>query len=217
MRRYVIGLFLAGACLLWLPFRTQHSVYATQRVHAVPAGQITAGFVLRQTVLPRSGKDSLVDHEGHEATCFGIRFATYMRSNSGSIQVAWRQDGRTEGWRVDAGDLQDNAFRYFCPRERFILTEPFALEIKGLDGRAGDSATLWLTGDTRLGTATLGTGAPTGKALALDVATRRRHAGLALLSIDHGAFLFGWLCTLLAGVIALHFGFGPTGWGLPKT
>src|SRR5690606_15760067 len=129
--------------------------------------------------------------------CFGIKFATYMRTNSGHLDVGWQQGGQNEQWRVAAADLADNTFRYFCPDADFMAGEAFHLQIIGVDGEPGRSATLWLVDDNRLGQVDTEAGDIAGKALALDVAARERIGFGTMLRVNHGAFLFGWLCTVV--------------------
>ncbi|MFP7724719.1 MULTISPECIES: hypothetical protein [Novilysobacter] len=207
MRPIVIVIFVAAACLLWWPFHTQTSLYNTGSAGSTPAGEILARFVLEQTVRP--GADQQVrSHEGQQH-CFGIRFATYMRTNGGRLDVRWRQGDRHQQWRVNVAGLADNKFRYFCPDDAFAAEQDFDLRISGVDGQPGNAATLWLVDDTRLGTARLGGDAVADKALALEVTTRERIGIASMIRVNAGAFAFGWVCTLLVGVVALRSAFAP--------
>lgn len=211
-RALAIVLFITVACVPWLPFHTQTTLYKTGAAGSVPAGEIRRGFSLSQTVTPAPTADDMKS-EGMQH-CFGLKFATYMRTNGGHLDVGWQQSGQNQQWRVSAADLADNSFRYFCPDADFMAREPFHLQVTGVDGEPGRSATLWLVGDTRLGQVDTEADNIAGKALALDVTARERIAFGTMLRVNHGTFLFGWICTVLVGVLALLFGFsreaGPT-------
>ncbi|MBW3550067.1 MAG: extracellular solute-binding protein [Proteobacteria bacterium] len=154
MRSTVIVLFVAAACLLWWPFHTQTSLYSAGAAGSTPAGEILEGFVLEQRV--RAGAADMTAAPALETHrqqhCFGIRFATYRRSNGGRLDVGWRQGDRTQQWRVSAARLVDNKYRYFCPDQPFAAQEDFDLRISGVDGQPGNAATLWLVDGLEEGT-----------------------------------------------------------------
>ncbi len=201
--------FLAAAALLWLPFESYEVLYATRAAGAVPAGEIGPDFELVQRIHPVAEASADVSGRQH---CFAIRFATYARHNEGSLGVHWRQDRRQQQWRVAADALIDNSYRHFCPDTEFDAYRPYLVEVRGMDGTPGKSATLWLVSDTSLGVAQLPTGEhPPDKSLALQGSTRRHIGPPEVVRIDHGSWLVGWLCTLAAGVVALVAGFGAAG------
>jgi hypothetical protein len=201
MRMLAAALFMTAACLLWLPFDSHKTLYSTRASGAVPAGEIRSGFILAQTVFPEM-RDLPANKPG-EQSCFAIHFATYKRTNTSYLDVSWRQDRQARHWRVDGASLEDNAYRHFCPGADFRVDRPFELRVTGVDGQPGDSATLWLVNDRRYGAANLHGDGPEGKALALQIGTRTHVGPLAILRIDHGAFLFGWISTLLIGMVAV--------------
>lgn len=197
MRWPAVAICIAAACLVWLPVQIQSTLYGTQMEDPVPAGEITSGFSISQVVVPRP--THVPAAEGANRHCFGIRFATYMRRNSGRLGVEWQQGLQQRKWKVKAGSLADNTFRYFCPGMGFSARKPFLIRVSGISGRPGKSATLWLTADTSLGALER----KSGMALALDVVEDRRVGLAETLRVNRGAFLFGWLCTLLVAGIAL--------------
>ncbi len=207
--RYVaIGVFLLLAAAVWRPFHAHRGLYATARPDAVPAGEITQGFTLRQEVvlprtLPLDGATGFPDRQ----PCFGIQFATWARANKGHVDVQWRQGEKHQQWRVDMSHLADNTFRHYCPDTGFYPYQPFTVEINGVDGSAGSSATLWLVGDTHFGTARLGDDSIPGKSIALQVSSRREIRLPSSLATNHGIFALGWLCSLAVGLIALLVAF----------
>lgn len=200
MHAVVPVLFVAAACLLWIPFHTQDTIYQTAERSAKPAGQIVHGFELTQTVQPTTERHQLT--AANEQHCFSIRFATYARSNRGSLSVTWKQAGQKRQWAVQAANLADNSYRSFCPDAPFSINAPFTVRVTGVDGKPGHSATLWLVGDTRLGTARINHMA-TDKSMALKISVRRPVSVAGIWRIDHGAFVLGRLCTLAIGLIAL--------------
>lgn len=206
MRWIAITIFIAVACLVWLPVQVQNTLYGTLSNNPAPAGEIHRDFSILQQVHP--DPDALPEVGSIHPHCFGIRFATYMRRNSGHIAVALRQGQLERRWLVRAARLADNSFRYFCPGPGFSVGDPFQLQVSGINGKPGTSATVWLTEDTRLGTLESENQAITGMALTLDL-VENRQVGLAeALRVNRGAFLFGWLCTLVVAVIVLARYFG---------
>lgn len=198
--------FVAAAGLLWLPFESYTVLYGTRPGGAVPAGEIRAEFQLAQQVRP----PETVEIDNRQPHCFAIRFATYARSNEGELLVRWRQGSGTQIWQVAAADLIDNTYRHFCPDAAFAADRPFHVEIAGLTSPPGDAPTLWLVSDTRFGTARVPDGSPQGKSAALQGSTRNQTDAGEILRINDGAFLIGWLCTLVIGLLALMSTFGTT-------
>lgn len=200
-RILVLIAFVLVAGLVWLPFHTMTTLKETRWTEPKPAGEIRGPFVLDQQVhLPSGIGKSDRDY------CFGIRFATYQRRNSGRVVVEWTQQGQRQRWSVRAGSLVDNKFRYFCPDvpDDAALAPSFGVRISGVDGRPGKSPTLWLVEDESLGTARLN-GESTGKGIALDLTERRRTGITDMVRAANGAFLVGWVCTLVIGIVALLY------------
>ena len=204
-----IVLFVAAACLLWLPFDSYTTLYGTGPKGAVPAGEIRSDFRAVQQVRPGAAGTSR--DTGTLKHCFAIRFATYARHNDGSLRVLWRQDQRQQQWLVETDDLVDNSYRHFCPEAAFSAYRPYRIEVSGVDGKPGKSATFWMVDDARFGTVQLEAGEqPRNKAMALQGTARRHTAPAQIVRIDHGAWLIGWLCTLAIGIVALVSGFRAT-------
>lgn len=196
--------FVLAAGILWLPFDSYTPLYETRSINSVPAGEIVPGFRLAQQVRPPSaGADP-----GSLSSCFAIRFATYARHNKGLFGVRWRQGRHEQSWTIAFRDLVDNGYRHFCPMA-FSAHRPFQLEVSGVNGKPGRSATLWLVEDTRFGNAELfpEQGAQ-GKAISLQGSIRHRASAAGIARIDHGAWLIGWLCTLAIGITTLLTGLG---------
>lgn len=206
MRWITIIIFVVAACLVWTPVHVRRTLYETRSVDPVPAGEIDREFSISQKVVPASDAPLPIGNSHNH--CFGIRFATYMRRNSGRLEVAWQQGQQRRQWRIRAPLLADNQFRYFCPGHGFSAWRPFQLRVTGINGTPGGSATLWLTGDTRAGTVESGNEAVAGKALMLDVVEDRRIGLGQALGVNRGAFLFGWLCTLAVAIAVLLQGPG---------
>ncbi|WP_242102704.1 MULTISPECIES: hypothetical protein [unclassified Lysobacter] len=200
-RHAAILVFVLMACVIWLPFDAYTDVYGTKRHGAVPAGEIAAGFHLLQIVEPAAIR--IAQPPAPAPYCFAIQFATYARSNAGKLQVGWTQAGHQLTWTIKASDLADNTYRHFCPNVDFRIYEPYVISIAGIDGKPGNSPTVWLVGDTRLGTAQLPDASLKTKGLALSVASLTRVDTASALRVGHGAFLLGWVCTLAAGILAL--------------
>lgn len=201
-----IALFLAAATLPWLPFESYEALYSTHPAGAVPAGEIGPDFQLLQRIHPVAEASPAASGRKN---CFAIRFATYARRNDGSLRVYWRQERHQQQWRLAADKLIDNSYRHFCPDSAFDAYRPYLIEVRGVDSKPGKSATLWLVGDTSLGIAQLSGGErPSGKSMALQGSARQHVGPPEAVRIDQGSWLVGWLCTLVAGVVALIAGFG---------
>lgn len=202
--RWAILAFLLAATLAWLPYDSYTGIYETRPGGAVPAGEVQAGFALSQVVHPPATAHGVGDAR---LPCFGIKFATYARRNRGVLRVDWLQGKRRQSWPVAVGQLGDNAYRYFCPDGEFEADRPFRVEIHGVEGKPGRSATFWLVGDSRFGTAEMPPGqGPEGKSIALQGARKQSVGPTGILRIDRGAWVFGWLCTLAIGIVALYVG-----------
>ncbi len=202
-----IVLFVAAACLLWLPFDSHTVLYGTGPKGAAPAGEIRTGFRAVQQVHPVAA-EAAQDTDALQH-CFAIRFATYARHNDGSVRILWRQGQQQQQWQVEADDLIDNSYRHFCPNAAFSAYRPYRIEVLGVDGEPGKSATFWLVDDARFGTAQLPPGEhPRNKSMALQGSAKRHTGPAEMVRIDRGAWLIGWLCTLIAGIVALASGFG---------
>lgn len=207
LRLFAVAALVTAACTLWLPFDSHRVLHSTKPGGSKPAGEIRKGFELSQRVI--LGRKPLSTGTGERVRCFAIQFATYHRKNAGHLEVHWRQANRFQVWRVDVSELADNAYRHYCPDPVFLIDRPFNLRIRGADGQPGRSPTLWLVGDRRFGTAELDGGDPENKALALQITAYNRVTPASMLRIDHGAFLFGWLCTLAAGTVSLLWALSP--------
>jgi len=170
------------------------------RMAPSPAGEITDGFHLEQVVVvPGVAQKTLSENK---ELCFGVRFATYRRENDGKIAVGWRQGTFAKRWLVEVDELADNERRYFCPDRHLKLNIPFSITIDGVHGVSGSSPTVWLTFDVSFGQATVN-GKPVKQGLDVGIARKVHLSPSGLIRLDHGAFLVGWLCTLLAGLAAL--------------
>jgi hypothetical protein len=196
----MLAIFIAVASASWLPFNGDMVVYQTPDRASSPAGPITASFSIGETArLPRTSR---IPPEGSQP-CVGIRFATYARTNEGQLRVAWAQGGNTQSWTVQAGDLEDNVYRYFCPDGDFDVHRPFRMQVDGVNSDAGKAATLWLAAHSPMGRVEPDSGAWRGKGMALAIAARKRMEAGDILRLGHGAFLLCWLCSLCIGLLAL--------------
>lgn len=202
--RWIIPVFLLASALLWRPFDDHTSVYETRPGGGAPAGEVKAGFALGQTVRPPEDANKVV---GHRPPCFAIKFATYARRNHGVFRVDWQQGNRRQSWTVASEHLADNSYRDFCPETGFEANRPFRVDVRGVDGKPGQSPTFWLVGDTRFGTADMPHGqGPEGLSIALQGSARQHVGPAGMLRIDRGAWVFGLLCSLVIGIAALYVG-----------
>lgn len=197
-----LATLVAAVGASWLPFNGDVVIYQTPDKASAPAGPITASFSLSQTAhLPRGNRIPSIGSQ----PCFGIRFATYARTNKGQLAVAWAQGGNTHSWVVQADELEDNTYRYFCPDGAFDAHRPFRLHVNGINSPAGRAATLWLVDRAPMGKIEPANDAWHGKGMALAVASRTRVEARSILGLGHGAFLLCWLCSLSIGLTALAF------------
>lgn len=209
-RALALVTFAIVAGLIWIPFHTMAPLGGTRWLAPEPAGEIRGAFALEQRVTPGLGGTLRT-----RQYCFGVRFATYQRRNEGAVLVDWSQSGARQQWRVRSRRLLDNQFRYFCPDAAGGLDTPFDIRITGEGGRRGRSPTLWLVDDASLGEARLN-GVGLGKGISLRVTERTRIGVPDMLRAGGGAFLVGWLCTVLIGFVVLRHALRPRPSGAPS-
>lgn len=198
--RILVFVFVLACVLLWFPAEKYAPIAGVVRMAPLPAGEITDGFHLEQLVaVPGVAKKM---PSKNKELCFGIRFATYRRENDGQIAVGWQQGTFTKRWLVESGELADNELRYFCPGRHLRPDMPFSIAVDGVRGAPGSSPTVWLTSDVSYGLATIN-GKPAKQSLDVGIARKVHMTPASLIRLDHGAFLVGWLCTLLTGLAAL--------------
>jgi hypothetical protein len=103
---------------------------------------------------------------------------------------------------MEAASLHDNTYVDFCPSAGIDTRLPFQIDIQGLDGASGHSATVWLTGGNPVPASINGkTTSKRGVSLRL---TRKHHvSSLEILRLSKGAFAFGCLASLVIGILAL--------------
>lgn len=189
--------FVTASLVFWQTFQVYPPTAKTVLRAPIPAGEIVKGFEIRQTIIPPAAERAAPIIGD---SCFGLRFATYRRKNSGTFTVAWVQGSRMEQWAVSASSLADNAVRYFCPNQDIHTLAPFVVSISGNDGKTGSAATVWLTQDNSLGHVE---GRSDGRALALRITARKRFGARAIAGVCHHVFLASWVSTLLIGLVAL--------------
>lgn len=192
--------FMATTLVFWQTFRVYSPIAQTTLRAPSPAGEIVKGFEIHQTIVSTAA-DGTSGLDGD--TCFGLRFATYQRKNSGTFAVTWTQNSHQEKWTVAAPQLADNVVKYFCPKLNLESRSPFTVSIAGVDGKPGSAATVWLTRDVSLGRID---GFQDGRALALRLATQKFVGAHSIAVACHHAFLASWLATVLIGLLALGAG-----------
>ena len=197
--RTLIAIFLLVCLGLWVPAKHYVPVYGTKLQAPQPAGEITAPFRLQQLV---HNSNSAAKISVGDEVCVGLRFATYQRQIEGQLTVTWQQAPFAKRWLVNARSLTDNQYSYFCPADHFNPAEDFSVTVEGKDGVAGSAATVWLTTDASLGHAVVN-GRTSKLGLNILMAREIRMIPAKLARVDHGAFLIGWLCTVLTGLAAL--------------
>lgn len=196
--------FVVATFIFWQTFRVYELIDKVALRDPLPAGEIVKGFHIQQTVVPTT-TGNVSGSQG--ITCFGLRFATYRRDDSGTFTVAWAQDNRARQWLVNASDLTDNAVKYFCPTRSINAQAPFTVSIVGGNSKTGSAATLWLTRDRALGHIQ---SRSDGRALALSIATKKSIDARKIADTRHYAFLVCWISTLLIGLLALWIRDAPT-------
>ena len=194
-----IILFLVLAACVWLPFTSHEVVFNPGLEKNRPAGQITEGFHLVESV-PALMPGGL--RTGEQVDCIALRFATYMRRNEGSLQVTWSQGDRGHRWVLDASALEDNSYVDLCLDRPMDASAPFVLEVSGVDGEPGSAATVWLTAHADAAIRVNGRDFPD-VGLALRLSEEKRVGPHDILGLDGGAFFVGFLCSILIGILAL--------------
>ncbi len=196
---FTLALFLAASACVWMPLTTHSVVFDPGLGKNRPAGQIVRGYSISEVVHPPQKSANISDES---VNCIALRFATYMRRNEGSLRVIWRQENRGHQWTVDTSRLEDNSFVDLCLDKPMDARKPFALEVLGLDGKPGSSATVWLTSSSGASVNVNGKELH-GFGLALRLSKEERLTARDLFRLNGGAFAAGFLLSLLIGVLAL--------------
>ncbi|MBS7457825.1 hypothetical protein [Coralloluteibacterium stylophorae] len=135
--------------------------------------------------------------------CISILFATHGRRNSAMLEVAFENArGRRSTWLVDSSELDDNSFRPFCP-DAGGVAHGGRLTITSRSGGTGDSPTVWMTKDDRLGRLDGPLGAQ-GYAVRLRLENGAVNTlGRAIDASSGGFVLYSLLSGLIAGITIL--------------
>jgi hypothetical protein len=200
MRRLApIAVFSALAVTLLAPFKVADQSAGSKFLSPVPAGEFVDG-----TQILQKGKIPVLDAiaERRRHLCFGIQFATYARTNRGSLQIRWRQGEYVGEWTLRSVLIKDNEFKYFCPDEGIAAGQPFEIAITDTGSKPGHAPTAWLTGDTRFGNVTIN-GSERKKSLSLKFASFREITPRHIIHFDRCAYFFGWLMSVLIGITAI--------------
>lgn len=108
-----------------------------------PAGEITAGFHLRQSI--RAEFTNLDTYEYDNTLCLDILFATFgRRRNEGHIRVKVTAGQQTGEQILEVDELIDNTLRLVCfPSITFrqVYQQEAWVDIEGIDGKPGKSVT----------------------------------------------------------------------------
>jgi hypothetical protein len=182
-----------------VPFKVVDRVAGNEPLRSVPAGELVDGvLVFQKGGAPAS---NLIAKLGRHL-CFGIQFATYERKNRGKLKITWRQGEHADHWFARSAYVKDNEFKYFCPRKGIAAGQEFEIAMSSVGIKSGHAPTAWLTEDTRLGTAMIN-GIDQKASLSLRFASYREVTLRHILSLDRGAYIFGWLISVLIGVAAI--------------
>lgn len=210
----IIALLAVELVLVWHPFDVRATTYKTPWRSNIPAGQIVGGFSVSQALpaglvrISRPRKKSVHWHGPHSLrtllvpNCFSVRFATYIRKNSGHFLVTWQQGSTQQSWRVAAAALVDNDYVDFCPRAGLDTGRESRISIDGIDSAPGQAATVWLT-KSKLPPAQARSGNTGNRSLALQLAYLRHVGPKEIASLGRGAFLLSCICSLGIGLLLL--------------
>lgn len=197
---FPLAMFLAASASVWMPLTIHSVVFDPGLRNNRPAGQIIKGYSVSEVIHPPP-KGAI---SGEPVNCIALRFATYMRRNEGLLRVIWRQENRGHQWTVNTTELDDNSFVDLCLDAPMDAGKPFALEVIGLNGKTGSSATVWLTSSSKANVNVNGKELH-GFGLALRLSKEKRLTAGDLIRLDGGAFAAGFLLSFLIGILALTF------------
>ncbi|WP_027080894.1 hypothetical protein [Luteimonas mephitis] len=212
---FLIAAILAlEVALVWRPFDVRVTTYQTPWRSNKPVGEIVKGFNVTQAIPPglimirKPGKKS-IHWRGPNSlrslvmpNCFSVRFATYMRPNSGHILLTWQQDAARQSWQVPVADLVDNAYVDFCPIGGMDTDKSSLVTMQGVDGEKGQAATAWLT-KSQLAPATIQGESTEDRSLALQLVYLNRVEPVEIATVGRGAFLVACLCSLGIALVLL--------------
>ena len=126
----------------WILIAALSTVYygGTRDENRKPLGELIEGSVVQQTVPIK--KINFAD-----VLCYEVLFATYVRSNSALLQISLIQGDFKQSFRLDTSKLTDNHIHPLCFQAVGFADGKAILEIAGLNGKQGNSPTVWLTTD----------------------------------------------------------------------
>ena len=200
-------LFLAACLMPWFGRGHGMPVAITTLMDPAPAGEITRDMHIAEAV---ALSPSQVRLHRAEAYCIGLLFATYKRVNEGVLSIELAQAGKQTRRSIPMRDLADNEALYICPDFALDPGSRFSISIDGRDGEAGSSATVWLTSDTRAGTATVAD-MPVARGLQLTLMPTSMMSGLGLSDRGTWAFIACSFSTLFMGLAVLAWSFSASG------
>lgn len=135
-----LRLVLLGILIIWsfLSFFSTSYIAGSVDENRIPLGEIVEGVNIQQRVPVRI---SAID----KAICFDVLFATYRRTNHSDLKLSLFQASYRNSMDVDAALLHDNNMFSVCFPADGLISGDAILEISGIDGKPGDSPTVWLT------------------------------------------------------------------------
>lgn len=154
-----LAMSLLFGFILFLYYHQDVAAYRYKQTHAStgeipphhPAGEITSSFVIEQPLLLED--TDLQGRDLNQPFCVSLLMANYMnRRNRGEFSVSLRIAERSQGQRLQARKINDNAWEFVCFdqfRLADVLGQPALLTVGGVDGQPGRSVTAWLTPATR--------------------------------------------------------------------
>lgn len=193
---------MVAVAILALPeFMSTGRGIASGQIDVRPHPNLSRGVRLAQTIPPsrRDAASTAADE------CLSVLFATHGRTNTAELEVAFDDArGRRSTWLVDSSDLEDNSFRTFCPDQGDVASGGH-LTITSRSGGAGDSPTVWMTKDDRLGRLEGPLGAQ-GYALRVRIENGAINSlSRAVGTASGGFFVYSLLSGLIAGITIVAF------------
>jgi hypothetical protein len=154
---------------------TFRTVLGSKSNNNLPAGEVIAGFYLRQPInWALIGKDILL-HEASKPICVNILLANYGdRDNDGKFALSLKVGSDQHQIFVDAKTVIDNTYKRVCYNDILlgdIVYKPVDIILEGINSQSGKAITAWLTYDIVNGSVRLSDGTVSDKSLTFSIQT----------------------------------------------
>jgi hypothetical protein len=180
---------------------TFRTVLGSKSNNNLPAGEVIAGFYLRQPINWALIDEDILLHEASNPICVNILLANYSdRDNDGKFALSLKVESDQHQVFVDAKTVIDNKYKRVCYNDILlgdIVYKPVDIILEGINSQSGKAITAWLTYDIVNGSVRLSDGTISDKSLIFSIQTISYEA-----KKSHHAIILTLICGL-TGILIL--------------